>query len=222
MIFGTVKQNGPKVETQEENPSPLPPCVIGKVLGHVLSDEEVLAPLKKDPAAGLYWSGYPANINRSEADFALACKLAFYSGRNLQQMERLFRQSALASRPKARTRRGDLDYIGYTLWRAWEKQVEVWKPKRRAKSPNPPGRPRCKVNPQEVIYLRSTGQIWRTVSRTLSIGTATAMRLCKGHPCIPKKPQDPEELQDEVASPTTCSDSTVNGQPGRITAAVTK
>lgn len=96
--------------------------------------------VKKDRVARRYWSGCPDRVNPSRADFALACKLAFYSGRNLPQMERLFRQSALASRPKAETRRGNVDYISFTLRRACKAQPEVWQPKQQAES-KPAGTP---------------------------------------------------------------------------------
>jgi len=41
------------------------------------------------------------------------------------------------------------------------------------------GRPRCPVSSAEVRRLRGQGQSWRQISRTLHIGTATAMRLCR-------------------------------------------
>jgi len=40
------------------------------------------------------------------------------------------------------------------------------------------GRPRCAVDPLEVVRLRhELGLSWRTLARQLAIGTATAMRL---------------------------------------------
>lgn len=71
-----------------------------KAVGAPLTDEEVL---EKASSAGdgesftRLWNGqwqdtYPS---QSEADMALCMKLAFWTGRNAEQMDRLFRQSAL-------------------------------------------------------------------------------------------------------------------------------
>ncbi len=255
MLFGTPEQNrlndqnqnvenqGHKCpKTKRTSVPKLAPITQGE-RGKGLSDKQVLAQIKKDPVAQMYWPGCPGGVNPSEADFALACKLAFYCRRNLQQMERLFRQSALAARAKADTRRGDIDYITYTLRRACKKQAEVWQPEERAKSPNPPGRPRCTVNPEEVTQLRATGQSWRAIARKLKIGTATAIRLCNS---VPKTSQNPEVALDKVTRLATCSDGPalevgipweewqartlnrlfqeqgVTGQPGRITAATVR
>ena len=89
-----------------------------------------------------YWLGcLDGGVNPSEADWALACKLAFYTGRNLEQMDRLFRQSELGKRPKAKTRRGSVDYARYTLERACRQQKAIWEPKKKVKKSRAPGRP---------------------------------------------------------------------------------
>ena len=255
MLFGTVEQNRPNDENQSvENQADTCPknCLtpVPKLVpitqggrGKGLPDEQVLAQIKKDPVAQTYWSGCPDGVNPSEADFALACKLAFYCRRNLQQMERLFRQSALAARAKAVSRRGTMDYISYTLQRACEEQTEIWQPERRAKSLSPPGRPRCSVAPEEVIRLRAMGQSLRAIGRTLKISKTTAARLYNS---VPKTSQNPEAPLDAVGSPAKCGAATgleigipwaewkaaalnrifleqgVTGKPGRITAATVR
>lgn len=65
-----------------------------------LSDEEVLnkaLSADKDALFSKLWSGKweSAYGTQSEADMALACKLAFWTGKDIGQMDRLFRQSAL-------------------------------------------------------------------------------------------------------------------------------
>ena len=65
-----------------------------------LSDEEVLAKAltaDKDTLFPKLWSGrwQEDYVTQSEADMALCCKLAFWTGKDRAQMDRLFRQSAL-------------------------------------------------------------------------------------------------------------------------------
>jgi primase-polymerase (primpol)-like protein len=103
------------------------------------ADSKVLALVMEDRVAARYWRGCPKGVNHSRADWALACKLGKHTGWNLEQMDRLFRQSALAQRPKAETRRGGVDYIRYTLEEACRRQQAVWDPNRG--EVNEPGRP---------------------------------------------------------------------------------
>lgn len=211
MLFGMVEQNRPCFENKsdtfpekhlapEKHPEPVskPVLITQRGKGKELSDDEVISRIKADRGVRRYWSGCPNDVNPSKADFALACKLAFYSGRNLPQMERLFRRSGLATRAKARTRRGSTDYISYTLRRAWQKQEKVWEPGRRAKTGKPPGRPRCEVNPEEVIRLKSGGESLRSIGRILSISAATAMRICNAHASAPKSPHGAENRHLEI------------------------
>jgi DNA invertase Pin-like site-specific DNA recombinase len=44
---------------------------------------------------------------------------------------------------------------------------------------NPVGRPRVQVKHEQVMELRSCGTSWCKIAKTLGIGAATAMRLCK-------------------------------------------
>jgi hypothetical protein len=105
------------------------------------SDEMVLAAVEKDAVAHRYFEGAPGAVDLSGADFALAYKLAFYSGSNYDQMRRLFLRSALV-REKTLSARVDSDYLGITLRAAIAKQKGCWVPRTRpAKQAGPAGRP---------------------------------------------------------------------------------
>jgi putative DNA primase/helicase len=71
-------------------------------------------------------SGYPS---RSEADFALAASLAFWTGRDVIRMDRLFRASGLM-RPKWDQRRGADTYGALTLARACVECQATYAPRR--------------------------------------------------------------------------------------------
>ena len=71
------------------------------------------------------WSGYDS---QSEADFRLCSSLAFWTGKNPSQMDRLFRQSGLM-RKKWDERRGDKTYGEITIQRAIEMAREVYSPR---------------------------------------------------------------------------------------------
>ncbi|MFX4263105.1 DNA primase [Pelotomaculum propionicicum] len=65
-----------------------------------LSDEELLEKAKSSGSGEnftLLWEGrwQDSFASQSEADLSLCCKLAFWSGKDREQMDRLFRQSAL-------------------------------------------------------------------------------------------------------------------------------
>jgi hypothetical protein len=71
------------------------------------------------------WNGdasdYPSHPSRSEADFALASKLAFYCGPNPDQIERLMRQSGLARSKWARP-----EYLFKTITKSLEGRTEFY------------------------------------------------------------------------------------------------
>jgi putative DNA primase/helicase len=166
-----------------------------------LSDEAVIELVRRDQVANRYWQGCPKNVNASDADFALACKLAFYTAKNQAQMCRLFRQSGLANRAKTNTRRGGMDYVHYTIQRACKAQRTVWRP-RHAQQHAPstavvnsrrPGRPECQVEPRSVLELHVAGKSLREIARALEIGKTTAAGLLKiaiaqqnAPSCVPK------------------------------------
>jgi len=73
---------------------------VKKKAGEPLSDEEILEKARSaanGPAFAVLWEGrWQENYaSQSEADMALCCKLAFWSGKNREQVDRLFRQSGL-------------------------------------------------------------------------------------------------------------------------------
>ncbi len=88
-------------------------------------DGDVLAAVFRDPVARFYWNGGRRNRSASEDDFALACKLAFYCGKYLPQMYRLFMASALR-RSKFEEPRPGGNYALWTLRRAIEFTPAVW------------------------------------------------------------------------------------------------
>ena len=96
-----------------------------------LSDEEVL---KRANAAKncedfkKLWSGeIPKDKSHSEADLALCSHLAFWCGKDLTQMDRLFRQSSLYREKWDRTQSGS-SYGQITLEKAAEGVSEVYSP----------------------------------------------------------------------------------------------
>lgn len=98
--------------------------------GTTLPDGVVLGVMLRDPVARFYWSGGRRNITRSEDDFALACKLAFYCRHDLQQMYRLFLRSGLR-RPKFGQKRPGGDYALWTLKKAIQATPQTWTRKKR-------------------------------------------------------------------------------------------
>jgi primase-polymerase (primpol)-like protein len=65
--------------------------------------------------------------DQSAADFKLCCRLAYYTGRDRERIDRLFRQSKLM-RPKWNEKRGAQTYGQLTVIKAVAKQIEVWEP----------------------------------------------------------------------------------------------
>ena len=77
---------------------------VKKKAGELLTDEEILEKARSAANGAAFttlWEGrWQENFaSQSEADLALCCKLAFWSCKNREQMDRLFRQSGLM-RPK--------------------------------------------------------------------------------------------------------------------------
>lgn len=105
-----------------------------------LSDAELLERAQRNAEFAALWAGqweskYPS---QSEADAALAARLAFWCRRDVEQMERLFRASALM-RPKfdRRIRSDGPTYGRQTLERAAEKCSEIYKPAGERPRPQP-------------------------------------------------------------------------------------
>jgi primase-polymerase (primpol)-like protein len=151
MIFGTpdATQFAPITQRGGENTASLETNCVPK-----FSDTKVVAAILQNAVAKRYWLGYPPGMNQSRADFALMCKLAFYTWRNVEQMLRLFRRSGLYGREKHRARRRGLDYLTLTAISACRVQVAVWYPRYRAKrSTRGVGRPKSD-NTLHVFELR--------------------------------------------------------------------
>lgn len=97
--------------------------------GNHLSDDEVLAKAQNAANAQKFerlWAGstrgYPSH---SEADLALCCLLAFWTGGDAQQIDRLFRQSGLY-RPKWDAKRGKRTYGKLTIATALDKTDDFY------------------------------------------------------------------------------------------------
>jgi len=120
----------------------------------------VLGALLHDRVARRYFDGEVGAMNPSEADFALTCKLAFYCGGHMDQMRRLFLQSALVREKTLSPRAIAGDYLGITLWNAARRQRAkgvYWvpaKPKTRRPRGGRDGRPRS-VTTTAIIALRA-------------------------------------------------------------------
>jgi hypothetical protein len=116
--------------------------------------------LLHDRVARRYFDGEVGTMNPSEADFALACKLAFYCGGDMDQMRRLFLQSALVRGKTLSPRAIAGDYLGITLWNAARRQRAkgvYWvpaKPKTRRPRGGRDGR-RQSVTTTAIITLRT-------------------------------------------------------------------
>src|ERR1017187_4838749 len=125
-----------------------------------IPDRRVLGMLLHDRVARRYFDGEVGAINPSEADFALACKLAFYCGGDMDQMRRLFLQSAMVRGKTLSPRAIAGDYLGITLWNAARRQRAkgvYWvpaRPKTRRPRGGPDGRSRS-VTTTAIITLRA-------------------------------------------------------------------
>jgi len=100
-----------------------------------LSDEQLLSMARssKDSAAfTALWNGdwQGRYKSQSEADFALCCKLAFWSNRDANQIDRLFRSSGLM-REKWDRQQGGSTYGDVTISNACAQTPEAYKPKRK-------------------------------------------------------------------------------------------
>ena len=147
------------------------------------SDEQVLLLLRNDPVARRYFAGGPGEMNPSGADFALGCKLAFYTGGNLRQMYRLFMQSTLAKRAKCRTTRGSVNYVQYTLERCLSRQKVFWQPSGKSKSRMPVGRPVSEMT-KCVLEARRQDPAIRPceIARKLGLNSASVRKIISRYP----------------------------------------
>lgn len=115
-------------------PNNTPKAEIRKAVQLDLSDTEVIDKARNCKSGQLFnmlytgnWQGlYPS---QSEADMALCNHLAFWTGRNEQQMDRIFRSSGLY-RSKWDRKRGADTYGNMTIARACSSCVECYDPQK--------------------------------------------------------------------------------------------
>ncbi|MGI9070496.1 MAG: bifunctional DNA primase/polymerase [Bryobacteraceae bacterium] len=102
-----------------------------------LPDYKVVGALLRNSVGRVYWNGYRnPKQSKSEDDFALACKLAFYCRRDLKQMYRLLLRSGLY-RPKFLEPRSGGNYAIQLCKKAIEVTHVVWIPKPRKSRAKP-------------------------------------------------------------------------------------
>lgn len=100
----------------------------------VLTDEQVLEKARAAQNAGDFttlWEGrwQEKFASQSEADLALCCALAFWTGRDREQMDRLFRQSALFREKWDKVHHADgATYGEETLEQAVQRTEQVYSP----------------------------------------------------------------------------------------------
>lgn len=115
-------------------PTSVPKAEVRKSASITLEDEEIIDKARACKSGSLFsmlysgqWEGlFPS---QSEADLALCNQLAFWTGRNEAQMDRLFRSSGLF-RKKWDTRRGGDTYGNMTISKACASCMEVYEPKK--------------------------------------------------------------------------------------------
>jgi len=90
-----------------------------------LTDEQIIKKASKKSKFLDLWTGATSNPDESSNDFSLLLELAFWTGKDPQQMERLFRRSELM-RPKWDEKRGDTTYGQRSIQRAIEEAKTVY------------------------------------------------------------------------------------------------
>lgn len=140
-----LEERGPQLQTvlerymarpvQDRPPVPAPP----QGSPPMLDDEAVIRAASRGQYGEIFEALMSGDItaydnDHSRADQALCGQLAFYTGRNAEQMDRIFRASGLM-RPKWDERRGDVTYGQLTLQRAVDTPQTIYQP------PVPPAPP---------------------------------------------------------------------------------
>jgi hypothetical protein len=149
--------------------------------------------LPRDAKARHYFLEGAGDMNPSRADFALGCKLAFYTSGNLQQMYRLFMLSALGKRPKVRTKRGDVDYLQYTLERCLTRQTQFYRARPKdCSSVAAVGRPVSKMT-KDVLRVRRQNPTMRAcdIGRKLGVNAASVRKILSRYPTSESVPSVP-------------------------------
>lgn len=103
--------------------------------GRLRPDRTVLYAIHRDSVARSLFSGQRTHTDRSSDDFALCCKLAFYTSHHWDQAIRLFMQSGLFG-DKLTTWSGG-NYLTNTMKRAFGSTPGNWTDKRNLRPPLP-------------------------------------------------------------------------------------
>lgn len=99
--------------------------------------EKALAAANGDDFRRLYYLGdFSAHPSHSEADLALCCRLAFWTGNDPERIDRLFRESKLY-RPKWDEKHGVATYGQITVQKAVQGTEEVYRAAQRQIEPGP-------------------------------------------------------------------------------------
>jgi primase-polymerase (primpol)-like protein len=124
-------------------PEPLsPPLPVSKsstralgssLSGRPLTDDEIIERIsgsQSNPSDRAYWDGdlTQSGGDHSKADLALMGVIAFYCNRDLVQMDRIFRRSALM-RPKWDQRRGSQTYGAMTIAKSMRDRTSYYEPR---------------------------------------------------------------------------------------------
>lgn len=121
------------VLTKRAKPAQAPEKSTGEEQRPLLSDDELIDRARKSAKFDQLWrgdiQGYPS---QSEADLALCNSLAFWAGRDAEQMDRLFRQSGLM-RPKWDRKQSGTTYGKITIKKAIDECPRVYSGRATAK-----------------------------------------------------------------------------------------
>lgn len=115
-------------------PSDVPKLEPRKVTQIDFSDEEIIDKARNCKTGYLFNMLYSGNwqgvySSQSEADIALCNQLAFWTQKNIKQMDRIFRSSGLM-RGKWDEKRGDKTYGQITIGKACASTIDVYEPNR--------------------------------------------------------------------------------------------
>lgn len=115
-------------------PTAVPKAEIRRTVTVDLDDQEIIDKARSCRSGQLFGMLYSGNwqglySSQSEADLALCNQLAFWTGRNATQIDRIFRSSGLM-RPKWDSKRGNDTYGAITIGKAIANCSEVYDPQK--------------------------------------------------------------------------------------------
>ncbi|MCL2072084.1 MAG: DNA primase, partial [Oscillospiraceae bacterium] len=125
----------------------------------LIPDAQILEMARKSKDGGAFEKLYSGNWqdkykSQSEADFALCCKLAFWTAKDETQIDRLFRQSGLM-REKWDTSNGDSTYGAMTVRNACGATSKTFKPTKKSAQKESDT---SEIFEQNGCYYRNKGQ----------------------------------------------------------------